>query len=83
MNRIARVACAAATTVALASLTPLAPASSVPEQGAREAASATYKVIARINRSEVVASEDTVRITGKVKPRAAGQKVLLQQRPEG
>ncbi|GAB3031171.1 hypothetical protein GCM10011376_24260 [Nocardioides flavus (ex Wang et al. 2016)] len=83
MNRIARVACAAATTVVLASLTPMSPASSVPDQGAREAASATYKVIARINRSEVVAGEDTVRITGKVKPKAAGQKVLLQQRPEG
>lgn len=80
MNRIARVACAAAIAVALTPLTPIAPASSVPDHGAREAAAATYKVIARIDVSEAVAGEDTVRITGKVRPGAAGQKVVLQQR---
>jgi hypothetical protein len=83
MNRIARVACAAAATVALASLTPIAPASPAPDVGARQSAASAYRVVASINRTEVVADEDAVRITGKVKPKAAGQKVLLQQRPEG
>lgn len=85
MNRIARVACAAAAALALASPTLVAPASSAPDQtdqGARQAAQ-TYKVTASINTSEAVAGEDTVRISGKVKPKAAGQKVVLQQRPEG
>lgn len=82
MNRIARVACAAATAVVFASLTPIAPASPAPDVGARQSAAPAYKVVASINRTEVVAGEDTVRITGKVKPKAAGQKVLLQQRPE-
>jgi hypothetical protein len=81
MNRIARVACAAAAAVVLASLTPIAPASPAPDLGVRQAAK-TYAVVASINTSEVVAGEDTVRITGKVKPKAAGQKVILQQRPE-
>jgi hypothetical protein len=39
-----------------------------------------YSVIAKINKSEVIAGEDVVRVTGKVKPRAAGQTVILQQR---
>lgn len=85
MNRIARVACAAAAALALASPTLVAPASSAPDQTdhrTRQAAQ-TYKVTASINTSEVVAGEDSVRITGKVKPKAAGQKVVLQQRPEG
>jgi hypothetical protein len=80
MNRIARVACAAATAVVFASLTPIAPASPAPDVGARQSAAPAYKVVASINRTEVVAGEDTVRITGKVKPKAAGQKVILQQR---
>lgn len=82
MNRIARVACVAATVVALVSPTPLAAASPAPDLEVRQAAQ-TYKVKASINRSEVVAEEESVRITGKVKPKAAGQKVVLQQRPEG
>jgi hypothetical protein len=82
MNRIARVACVAAAALALVSPTPIASASPAADPGARQAAQ-TYKVVASINRSEVVAGEDTVRITGKVKPKAAGQKVVLQQRPEG
>jgi hypothetical protein len=83
MNRIARVACAAAATVALASLTPIAPASPAPDVGARQSSAPAYKVVASINRTEVVAGEDTVRITGKVRPKAAGQKVVLQQRRDG
>src|SRR5690349_13003571 len=82
MNRIARVACAAAAALALVTPTPIASASPAADPGVRQVAR-TYQVTARINTSEVVAGEDTVRITGKVKPRAAGQKVILQQRPEG
>jgi hypothetical protein len=82
MNRIARVACVAAAALALVSPTPIASASPAADPGIRQAAQ-TYKVVASINTSEAVAGEDTVRITGKVKPRAAGQKVVLQQRPEG
>lgn len=82
MNRIARVACAAAATVALASLTPITPASPAPDVGVRQSAAPAFKVVASINRTEAVAGEDTVRITGKVRPKAAGQKVFLQQRPE-
>ncbi|NPC45019.1 hypothetical protein [Nocardioides sp. zg-1230] len=82
MNRTARVACVAAAALALVSPTPIASATPAADPGVRSAAQ-TYKVMASINKSEVVAGEDTVRITGKVKPRTAGQKVFLQQRPEG
>lgn len=44
---------------------------------------ATYKVSAKINKTDVVSGEDTVKITGRVTPKAAGQKVVLQQRREG
>jgi hypothetical protein len=46
-----------------------------PEQRA-----AAWKVTAKINKSKVIAGEDVVRIKGRVTPKAAGQKVLLQQR---
>jgi hypothetical protein len=59
-----------------------APGSTATSMEAR-AAAAAYKVTARINRSEVVAGEDRVRITGRVTPRAAGEKVTLLQRREG
>lgn len=82
MNRIARAASAAAVSLALVSPALVASASPAPEPGARQAAAA-FKVVASIDKTEVVAGEDTVRITGRVKPKAAGQKVVLQQRPEG
>lgn len=86
MNRTARVACVsgvAVGTVVLASLTPAAPASVAPDRGAREAATTTYRVGARLNTSEVVAGEHTVRVVGQVRPDATGQNVVLQQRPKG
>src|SRR5690349_17263958 len=85
MNRIARVACVAAAALALVSPTPIASASPAADPGTRQVAHAaqTYKVVASINTSEAVAGEDTVRVTGKVKPKVAGQKVVLQQRPDG
>lgn len=57
-----------------------ATASAAPAE-ARQAAA--YSVTARINASTAVAGEDTVKIRGKVTPRAAGEKVVLQQRAEG
>ena len=82
-------------TVAAAALSVLAPAlalsapvatataSSAPSSADARAAAAPYKVIAGINKSEVIAGEDRVKITGKVKPNAAGQKVTLLQRLDG
>jgi hypothetical protein len=81
MNRIARVASAAAVSVALLTAAPVATASAAQAPDARRAT--TYKVTAKINKSDVVAKEDTVKIKGRVKPKAAGQKVTLQQRREG
>ncbi len=42
-----------------------------------------YSVSAKINKTTAIAKEDTVKIRGRVTPRAAGQKVVLQQRMEG
>lgn len=79
-----RVAAAALVALApVAALTTItttgAPATAGPATSAADRAP-TWSVIARINTSEVVADEDTVRVSGKVKPRAAGQVVILQQR---
>jgi hypothetical protein len=80
---------AAAALVALAPVAALTtitttggPASAGPATSAAERAPG-YSVVARINTSEVVADEDVVRITGTVRPRAAGQVVILQQRLDG
>ena len=77
-------------TVAVAVLTALAPtaaltaptASGATASAASEAA-APFVVQARINKTEVVAGEDRIRVSGRVKPNAAGQKVVLMQRKEG
>ena len=81
MNRIARVA-AAAVSVALLTTAPIVSAGATQAPDARQAAT-TYKVTAKINKTEVIAREDTVKIKGRVKPNAAGEKVTLQQRREG
>ena len=79
---------AAAALVALAPVTALTltttggPASAGPATSAAERAP-SYSVSARINKSEVISDEAAVRITGSVRPRAAGQVVLLQQRLDG
>ncbi len=44
---------------------------------------AGYSVSAKINKDTAIAKEDTVKIRGKVTPKAAGDKVVLQQRMEG
>lgn len=82
MNRIARAAVAAVASLGLVSMAPVVTAASTPTPAARQSAAA-FKVAARINATEVVADEDIVRITGRVRPAAAGQKVVLQQRMDG
>ena len=48
-----------------------------------ERRAAAYAVKAKVNKSVVTVGEDVVKVRGKVTPRAAGAKVLLQQRKEG
>jgi hypothetical protein len=77
---------AAAALVALAPVAALTTAGGPASAGAAAYASGrapTYSVVARINKPEVISGEDAVRITGSVKPRAAGQVVVLQQRLDG
>lgn len=70
MNRITAIAA----TVALAagSLALTAPTQAAPARA--------YKVTAKANLDVAVAKEDTVKVRGRVTPKAAGQKVVLQQR---
>lgn len=50
---------------------------------AQRAAAPAYSVSAAISRTTAIAKEDVVKIRGKVSPKAAGDKVVLQQRMEG
>ncbi|MBC2933063.1 hypothetical protein [Nocardioides sp. zg-1228] len=70
MNRI--TALAATVALAAGSLALSAPAQAAP--------AAAYKVTAKANIEVAVAKEDTVKVRGRVTPKAAGQKVVLQQR---
>lgn len=80
MNRSAAAAAALAVLApAMALTTPAATADSA----ADGRAAAPYQVTAKIDKADVVAGEDTVRVVGRVKPAAAGQKVVLQQRQDG
>ena len=70
MNRITALAATVALTAGSLALT--APTQAAPARA--------YKVTARANLEVAVAKEDTVKVRGRVTPRAAGQKVILQQR---
>ncbi|PVG81109.1 hypothetical protein DDE18_20085 [Nocardioides gansuensis] len=72
---------AAAVTAALP-LT-LAPVTTAQAEAPSERRATSYVVKASINRTTAIAGEDTVKIRGSVKPRAAGKTVILQQRLEG
>ena len=48
-----------------------------------ERRAAAYTVKAKVNKDVVTVGEDVVKVRGKVTPRAAGTKVVLQQRLEG
>ncbi|GAA5124106.1 hypothetical protein GCM10023339_45120 [Alloalcanivorax gelatiniphagus] len=72
MNRI--TALASALTMAAGSLALAAPAQAAP------AKAGAYTVTAKANIDMAIAKEDTVKVRGRVTPKAAGQKVVLQQR---
>lgn len=72
MNRITTLAAVAA--LAASSLALSAPAQAAP------AKAQTYQVTAKVNKDVAIAKEDTIRVKGRVTPKAAGQKVVLQQR---
>ena len=48
-----------------------------------ERRAAAYTVTAKVNKDVVTVGEDVVKVRGKVTPRAAGAKVVLQQRLDG
>jgi hypothetical protein len=78
-------------TVAAAALAVLAPAltltapaaTAAPASSDARAADVALKVVAKISAREAIANQDIVKIKGHVKPRAAGQTVVLQQRKDG
>lgn len=70
MNRITALAATVALTAGSLALT--APSQAAPARA--------YKVTAKANLEIAVAREDTVKVRGRVTPKAAGQKVVLQQR---
>ncbi|HEX5917977.1 MAG TPA: hypothetical protein VFY76_08990 [Nocardioides sp.] len=72
MNRI--TALTASLALAAGSLALAAPTQAAP------AKARTYKVTAKANIDVAVAKEDTVKVRGRVTPKAAGEKVVLQQR---
>lgn len=80
-----RSAIAAAAVTALLPLGLMAGPASGADQPTQqtERRAAAYKVSARINADTAVAREDVVKVKGRVKPKAAGEKVVLQQRMDG
>lgn len=72
MNRITALAAAAAVTAS--SLALATPAQAAP------AKAKSYTVTAKANLDTAIAKEDTVKVKGRVSPKAAGEKVVLQQR---
>jgi hypothetical protein len=63
---------------------PLSLAATVPAAGAEVAARAAspFTVKASISSNTAVADQDVLKVTGKVSPKAAGKKVILEQRME-
>ena len=72
MNRFTAFTAAAA--LAVAPLALATPATAAP------AKAGSYKVTAKVNKTVAIGKETTVKVKGKVTPKAAGQKVILQQR---
>ena len=70
MTALAATAALAASTLALAA----------PTAQAAPAKARAYQVTATASTDVAVAKEDTVKVKGRVTPKAAGQKVILQQR---
>lgn len=78
MSRTTFVGAALVALVPLTALTTTAHATADAQYDARSAAA--YKVTAKVNRTTVVAKEDTVVIRGRVTPKAARLVVVLQQK---
>ncbi len=79
-----RVAAVTAVLIAAGLLAPVAGAAGPGADAVQaRAAKATWRVNATINTEKVIADENKVVVRGRVKPYAAGQKVVLQQRLEG
>ena len=60
--------------------TPLVVTTATASDTTAERTAPAYSVSAAINKATAIAREDTVKIRGKVSPKAAGDKVVLQQR---
>ena len=78
MNRT--TAWAALAGLAASSLALTAPAVASPEQASKKAG--TYAVSASVNKTTAIGKETVLKIRGRVSPKAAGEKVVLQQRVE-
>jgi len=72
MNRITAFTAAAA--LAVAPLALAAPSTAAP------AKAGSYSVTAKVNKTVAIGEETLIKVKGKVTPKAAGQKVVLQQR---
>ncbi|RYB95129.1 hypothetical protein EUA93_12715 [Nocardioides oleivorans] len=79
MNRT--TAWAALAGLAASSLALTAPAQAAPDQPSRKAG--TYSVSASVNKTTAIGKETVLKIRGRVSPKAAGEKVILQQRVDG
>lgn len=80
MKRLTTLLTAAAVVVGSASLGATTTAHAAPDQARKPSA---YTVKAKINTQDLNLGEEVVKVRGRVKPRAAGKKVLLQQRKAG
>ncbi len=76
MNRITALAATAA--LAAGSLALAAPTQAAPVTSLKQATA--YTVTAKVNKTVAIGKETTLKVKGKVTPKAAGQKVTLQQR---
>ena len=74
MNRIATLAATAA--LAASTLALAAPTQAAPTPKKANA----YQVTAKVNKDVAIAKETLIKVKGRVTPKAAGQKVVLQQR---
>lgn len=67
--------------LAASSLALTAPAQAAPDHASEKAG--TYSVSASINETTAIGKETVLKIRGRVSPKAAGEKVVLQQRVDG
>ncbi len=80
MKRLTALITAAAVVIGPAVVAATTTAQAAPDDARKPAA---YTVKAKVNTHDVTLGEGVVKLRGKVRPRAAGKKVILQQRPGG